>query len=246
MLARLAAATLMAWVIGNASLLLAAQPARPKAPAAAAQPKPAPTRPAARTPPPTVPPAAAAPRTEEIVPESVVAKHRKAVFDAYVQAARASDWKKAAGYFDPQELAELHELMTTILNAAAAKREDAELLKLFGGAPSAAAFAKQSPAETFAGFMGGMTQATPALKDAIATSQFQYLGEVIESDELVHIVYRTRVKVGGIESTKVTASSMTKTPDGWRLLLDAEVEDFAKFLERQVMGPDEPPENPPR
>jgi len=179
------------------------------------------------------------------MPMTPGAMHRKSVFDSYIQAARASDWKKAAVWFDPQVLTNLHELMVKILREAAGKTQEQQLLKLFGGVASADEFASQTPAQTFAGFMSGMTQATPALKDAIDTAQFEYLGEVPEpnNSNLVHIIYRTRLKVAGIDSAKVTASSLTKTDAGWRLLLDDEVQGFAKMLEQQVMG-NAPPKAP--
>lgn len=201
---------------------------------AAAQPAPAPAAPGAQP-----------DRPAEIVPETVAGKHRKSVFDAYVQSARAGDWKKAAGYFDPSALAKLHETMSSILSAAAAKGNDQELFKLFG-ATSAEAYAQQTPGETFASFMGGLSQMVPTLQEAIANAEFQYLGEVQENDDLVHIVYRTRVKVGDVETAKIAASSMTKTPAGWRLLLDDEVEGFAKMLKQQVAGDNGAPDAAPR
>ena len=171
-----------------------------------------------------------------VIPTTAAAKHRQAVFRAYVAATRVFDWKKAAGYFDPQVLAELQALMAKTLREAGDKPEGPKLLKLFGGVGSVEEFESLTPAEAFAGFMKGLTESIPALKQAITNAQFEYLGEVQEKPELVHLIYRTRLKVGGIDSAKVTASSMVKTPDGWRLLLDDEVKGFAKMLEQQVSG----------
>jgi hypothetical protein len=113
------------------------------------------------------------------------------------------------------------------------------------GLKSPAEFDQLSEAAVFEKLMNFITDAVPDLKSALAASTSTVLGQVNESPELAHIVYRTQVKLGGAEVTQVELISLKKSGSNWRALLTADMEElFQKFAEG-LSAPGEDKNEPP-
>lgn len=181
------------------------------------------------------PPGAGDPRNNKDAQASGVVdwQNPRSVFEAYVKTCQASDWKAMATYLDPASLASLQGLLVEVSKAAAGKGQDKQVLNAFTSAESIDGLARQSGAEAFSGLLSGLSRMNPDFQQALASSTFDYLGEIKEGDNLVHIVHRTKTKLMGVEITKVAVTTLRKTPAGWRLELDAEIKGLVEMLKKQ-------------
>ena len=126
----------------------------------------------------------------------------EAAVEAMNKAMQAGDWKAAAAIFDT---------------------------KTIFAAPSAASLRKQSDAEFFSGFMGGlMAMAGGKIEDT------QVIGSVAEGESTRHVVVRNRVSAMGLSMTKMEVVSALNTPQGWRLQLKGDMKGMAETMARRL------------
>ncbi|MGH9834834.1 MAG: hypothetical protein ACREBD_06705, partial [Blastocatellia bacterium] len=74
--------------------------------------------------------------------------------------------------------------------------------------------------------------ASPDAKAALSATTNTVLGQVTERSDLVHVVYRTQIKIAGSEATQVDLISFRRQGGAWRALLTSDMEEmFAKLAE---------------
>lgn len=165
----------------------------------------------------------------------------ESVAKSYFAAMQAGDWAKCASLMNSEALVSMKRTFGSIVKAD----KSGEASKALFGLKSPAEFDRLSDAAVFEKLMSFITDAVPDLKSALAASTSTVLGQVSESPELAHIVYRTQVKLGGAEVTQVELISLKKSGSNWRALLTADMEElFQKFAEG-LSAPDEDKIGPP-
>lgn len=152
----------------------------------------------------------------------------ESVAKAYFAAMKAGDWAKCAGYMHPEALASMKRSFGAVVKSDKSERTARDIFGLNGNAD----FEKLSDATVFERLMDFIASAVPELKTALASSTNNVLGQVGEGQELVHIVYRTLLKLGQGEVSQVELISLKKSGTAWRALLTADMEElFEKFAE---------------
>ena len=147
---------------------------------------------------------------------------------AYFTALQAGDWAKCAGYMHPEALASMKRSFTTIVNAD----KTGGAAKNIFGLKNNAEFSELSDAAVFEKLMDFIASAVPDIKTALSASTNTVLGKVSEGADLVHIVYRSNIKLESAEATQVDLISMKKSGTTWRALLTSDMEElFEKFAE---------------
>lgn len=170
-----------------------------------------------------------------IVAFSQTPETAESVAKNYFAAMKAGDWAKCASLMNSEALISMKRTFGSIVKAD----KSGEASKALFGLKSPAEFDQLSETAVFEKLMSFITDAVPDLKSALAASTSAVLGQVNESPELAHIVYRTQVKLGGAEVTQVELISLKKSGSNWRALLTADMEElFQKFAEG-LSAPDE-------
>lgn len=147
---------------------------------------------------------------------------------SYFAAMQAGNWDKCAGLLHPEALSSMKRTFATILKAD----ESGGAAKAIFGLKSNAEFDELNGAAIFERLMNFISGAVPDMKTALAASTTTILGKVNEGTDLVHIVYRSQIKMAGAEASEVEIISFKKSGTTWRALLTADMEEMVnKFAE---------------
>jgi hypothetical protein len=156
----------------------------------------------------------------------------EAAAKAYFAAMQAGDWDKCANLLHPDALSSMKRTFAAIINADVS----GGAAKTIFGLKSSEEFAGLSGATVFERLMNFMVGAVPDMKTALASSKTTVLGKVTEGSDLVHVVYRTQIKMSGVEVSEVELMSFKKHGTTWRGLLTAEMEEMVNKLAEGLSG----------
>jgi hypothetical protein len=152
----------------------------------------------------------------------------ESVAKAYFAAMREGDWAKCASFMHPDALASMKRTFAPVIDAD----KSGEAAKSIFGLKSGAEYAQLPEPVIFERLMSFVTNSVPEMKTVLASSTTSILGKVEESPNLAHLVYRTLIKVAGVEMNEVDLISFKKHGDTWRALLTSDMEEmFTKFAE---------------
>ncbi len=156
----------------------------------------------------------------------------ESVAKAYFAAMQASDWDKCADLLHPEALGSMKRTFAKIINADVS----GGAAKTIFGLKTNEEFASLSGATIFERLMNFMAGASPEMKTVLAASKTTVLGKVTEGIELVHVVYRTQIKMSGAEISEVELMSFKKHGTTWRGLLTADMEEMVTNLAEGLSG----------
>jgi len=156
----------------------------------------------------------------------------EAAAKAYFAAMQAGDWDKCANLLHPDALGSMKRTFATIINADVS----GGAAKTIFGLKSSEEFAGLSAATIFERLMNFMVGAVPDMKTALVSSKTTVLGKVTEGADLVHVVYRTQIKMSGVEVSEVELMSFKKQGTTWRGLLTADMEEMVTKLAEGLSG----------
>ncbi len=176
---------------------------------------------------------AASGQTTQETPESVA--------KAYFAAIQAGDWEKCASLMHPDALASMKRIFGAIIRAD----KSGEAAKMVFKLKSNAEYDQLSETAVFERLWNFILSASPDAKTALAASTNTVLGQVTERSDLVHVVYRTQIKIAGSETTQVDLISFRRQGGAWRALLTSDMEEmFAKLAEGLASASEEKSEAP--
>ena len=122
------------------------------------------------------------------------------------------------------------------LVAAAKSEKDKLEMEAVLGVKDKAEFDKLSDAEVFGKVLGLMASVTPELKNVLNSSTFDVIGNIQESADLTHILYRMTIKLDlpglkePLSMTKLEAISMRRFETSWRAELSGDLQGVAKAM----------------
>jgi hypothetical protein len=154
---------------------------------------------------------------------------------AYFLALKQHKIDDCAKAMHPEEIKRFRGILSGVIDSAAQKGEEKQLLAIFGVA-SVEELHKLNDRQFFAAFYLGATRAAPQLKQMMAEAEFQTLGQVMEGKNTAHVVYRMEMTADGTKISKVSVISLQRTESGWGVMLNAEIEAMAKGLKKQFGG----------
>ena len=159
----------------------------------------------------------------------------ESIAKAYMEASRQADWIKAASYMHPDALKQLRDLFAPLVAAAKSEKDKLEMEAVLG-VKDKAEFDKLSDAEVFGKVLGLMASVTPELKNVLNSSTFDVIGNIQESADLTHILYRMTIKLDlpglkePLSMTKLEAISMRRFETSWRAELSGDLQGVAKAM----------------
>ena len=162
----------------------------------------------------------------------------EAVAKAFVAATQTADWAKAASFMHPDSLAQFKKLFEPMfVNEKAAKLAG----ELFG-VKSLAEFDQVSGAQIFEKLMSGIGGMMPGFNEVMGKASFDIIGQIAETPELVHLLYRTRAPLDDMQLkdaadllknvtiTKLEVMTLKRHGNTWRLTISSEVEAMAQMF----------------
>lgn len=156
----------------------------------------------------------------------------EAVAKAYFAAMQAGNWDKCADLMHAEALSSMKRTFGTIIKAD----ESGEAAKVMFGLKNKAEFEQLGGAAIFERLMNFITGAVPDMKTALASSTTMVLGKVNEGVDLTHVVYRTQIKMSGVEVSEVELISLKKSGATWRALLTSDMEEMVNKIAEGMSG----------
>jgi hypothetical protein len=158
-------------------------------------------------------------------PEAVVAKATDAInhgrIDEFVSA------------MHPDALEELRTAIVGSVDDAVKKVGEAKVLESFPEVKTVAALKALDGPTLFAGVLRRMT-ADPNAKEALAKTQIDVLGHITEGKDTVHVVYRSKMKLGELEIPRLNVASLRKKGQDWKMAIPDE---FGGTMKQAAAGP---------
>ena len=164
-------------------------------------------------------------RAAQDTPESVA--------KAYFAAMQSADWAKCASLMHHDALASMKSTLAAVVNADKTGDAAKTIFKLKSGAE----YSQLGEAAVFERLMDFITSVAPDMKTALAASTNTILGRVDEGPDLVHIVFRSRTKLEGVEVNEVDLISFKKQDSNWRALLTSDMEDMLNRFAEEMTPP---------
>ncbi len=160
----------------------------------------------------------------------------EAAAEAYVTAMKDGNWMGMAGLMHAEALAELREIFTPMF----ALPESQDVLPDLLGVETLTEAEALTDTELFAAFMRFIVTQDPDVADALRTSTVQVLGHVLEGDRDAHVVFRTSMKVSGIDMTQMDVITLRRAGMTWRGLLKGDLSAVAMAIRQALAQPEIP------
>ena len=167
----------------------------------------------------------------ESTPEEVVV--------TYFASFKESDMKNLASNMHPDELTKFRKMMLPVMVKGISmttnvdESEDAMAMQVFTGDDSIGNISNESPEAFFTRFMKWVMTINPDMKSSMESAKIEPVGHVMEGD-LAHVVYRMKVEMLGTFVTQISAITLKKNGDEWKLMLTGEIEGMSKLLEANI------------
>lgn len=133
-------------------------------------------------------------------------------------------------YVDLMHPAELTRFKNVLSPAIAADTSGEGAKQLFD-LNSSAEFMRLTDREVFERFMQKFVFGSPDFRETMSGMSTEFVGSVPEGTDVAHVVYRLKMIIyGGIQSTSLEVVSLKRFGNGWRMMLDKEMEGMSQML----------------
>lgn len=165
---------------------------------------------------------------------------------SYFEVLQREDYKTAASYFDEAMLKEFRGMMDFLKELPDNLSQDV-YPQFFGEGQTKASVAALPDVEFFARFLGGIMAQAKAFGDVLL-DKMEVLGEVPEGENVVHVLTRSRAKVGEMEIEGMEVISFHRVNGKWKALLSGKMKGMAAQLKTALLesGPAEMEVSPVR
>jgi hypothetical protein len=157
----------------------------------------------------------------------------KAAYDAM----NTLDWEQYVSYAHPEALAEFKNMLWPIVQAkfGDSTADVSKIQLLLGVGRDAEGNLPDYPAADFmSNALLQITEAVPQLKQQLSRGKTTIIGEVGEGENLVHVVVRITYTNLGQSVSEVRVASVKESPDGWRVMLSAEMKTLAMGMAQMI------------
>lgn len=162
-------------------------------------------------------------QSTEATPESVAKD--------YIAASTSGDWAKAATFMDPEALVSFKNMFGEVMKMDKKNEAGRELF----GLKSNAEFEQLSNEQVFVKLITLLITAVPQMKQMLSEAENTILGQVPEGSDVVHLLYRTKMKIGDGSISKVEVMSLKKSGTTWRLKLSEEMEGSFSAMAKSLL-----------
>jgi hypothetical protein len=161
-------------------------------------------------------------------------KDPKLVAKAYVAALKARQWNRIANMMDPREIREVHGFIVPVLKKLVVQRRawPAPFKQMLEGLTSPAAVSSLTPRQVFIRLLKGTILSIRGGGGALDNAVFTILGQINETPNLVHVVYRAEFVIRGIVFRSLSVITLTEYKSQWRVKLNENMRQVALIFRR--------------
>lgn len=152
---------------------------------------------------------------------------------SYFAVLQKEDYKTAASFFEPGTLTEFRAMMG-FLKELPDKLAGDVFTQFFGDGQTKKSVSAMSDLDFFAHFLGGVMTQAKAFGDVIL-DQMEVIGEVPEGKEVVHVLTRSRAKLGEVEIEGMEVISFRLVDGKWKALLSGKMKGMAAQLKAALV-----------
>jgi hypothetical protein len=159
----------------------------------------------------------------------------EAVAKAYMEATRAGDTAKCASLMHPEALKQIRGLFGPIISEVKTEKDRQDIESILG-VKDRTEFDKLSDEELWARFYSLLYKVSPEMKKALNAFSFEIVGQVQQSPDLVHVVYRMHMKIEApqlkdpISFTKLDVMSLRRSESSWRVELKGDLQGIIQAM----------------
>ncbi len=158
----------------------------------------------------------------------------RSVVEGYIAAQHRLDWKAAASYIAPTDLAEFKKTFQSIFAGIPGTIDTTILRPASFGKRNAADIASADSVSYFAGIFTTVFELYPVMRDMASTSENKVLGSVNEGDTLKHFLCRVNAKVQQETISNVEVISLYKSGGKWYVMVKRSMEQMANLVRRSI------------
>lgn len=152
----------------------------------------------------------------------------------YFQDLQEQQYVEAARHFTPEGLREFREDMG-FYKSLPAEVQSEFIQSLFGPAQTVESVSGLSDVQFFAALLGFIMRQAQAA-GGLDFEDVEILGQVTEGEDVVHLVTRSNVSVGGVSIEDMEVVSLKRRDEEWRVMLSGRIKGIAQRLEAAVGG----------
>lgn len=144
----------------------------------------------------------------------------------YFDAMEYEDYDAAARLFDPEDIKRFRDSFA-FMSELSVNQQQSVYEQMIGPWATQESVEKMSDEEFFASIFGFAMRQTMG---QVQITSAEYLGTVMEGDELAHAVTRIGVSVGNLEITDMDVTSLARRNGAWKMKVSGDVERVAEQL----------------
>lgn len=148
------------------------------------------------------------------------------VAEAYIDAFQQKEWTRCADLMHPDALQSLKDVL---VDAVASDSLSGLPGALYGTGAPRETIRFAPPEELYARMLEVVYQRAPEASDVLDGFSARILGQVQETDRLVHVVARTTVR-GAADVTQVEVFTVQRFRNTWRMNLTTDIQDIGRRI----------------
>jgi hypothetical protein len=156
------------------------------------------------------------------------------VAQAFMQAARDTNWSRVAALLHPAALAQFHSFFAPVLQCQTP--DAAEARRTIFGITSNVQAARTPDSLLVVALFRTMASHETGMADILHTAQLRVLGHVTEGSDTVHVVSRLTFALDSFPVGQMEVVSLARDGPRWRVLLKSDFSALAILL-RRVCSP---------
>ena len=152
--------------------------------------------------------------------------------ERYFRIMESGDYAATAALFDPNELKRFRsslEFLATLPNASQAEIYGA----FFGAGSTVESVSELSDVEFFASFFA-FAMAQSGVAELMRGAKTEYLGHVMEGDNVAHAVTRISVSSSEFESENMSVASFVRRDGQWKMKMSGDIRGVAENIRRAI------------
>lgn len=160
---------------------------------------------------------------------------RTAVVEQYVNALGTRNYKAAAQLVGSRDLAEFKQAFVVLFRSEA-QAGQSDFLKIVFGAKATLDDALNSPPDAFfAAIVQFVFSQASKVDVRVKTLPAKVLGEIPEGSEMVHVLARTSIVIGDVNTSKVEVFSLTQEGAQWKIVLPDQLRGLGKAFQARML-----------
>src|SRR5574341_639020 len=156
----------------------------------------------------------------------ILAQTPEEITRAYFDKIKQHKWGETGQYFEKNSLKEFRETFDFLFVVPDKEAQKEAIAGLFGEEMTAEKLKKLSDETFFSKLMNVMT--TMGGMGQIEFDSLEIIGSVPESDSLMHVLNRAKVKAGEITVKEIDVTSFKKVNGQWKIILSGEMKGMAE------------------